>query len=195
ILARESSAGLIRAGGCSTVSMGRNSASESSGIQDELPPSVTSWLLGLLDTAYGTQAYLKKVFLPCLRHWTDGWGDLTVIEQLYSESRSLLERHARGPQNNAAFVTVQARSERAGGRAVLEGIVWSPLHAFLPEEAVRAPFQAWLPRGEPWAVVVLCGGTADETYLRCSSTALHVCCQRCRFTVQGDGKDSECRRI
>jgi len=129
------------------------------------PSSRTGWLLGLLDAVYVVPSYLKKLCVPSLRHWTDGWGDLTSAKQVYSEARDILKLHAQGPQYYAAHVNIHNHSSCGEGCTVLKGSFKSPLQACLPEETAMVPFQAVLPPGEPWAVVVICAGTADETFL------------------------------
>lgn len=128
-------------------------------------PTTLSWLLGLPDVAYGCQAYLKRYMAPSLRHWTGGWGDLTLAKKVFEESKVQIATHNAGPEGFAGLVTLSEPVAASANLQVLEGSFGSPLKACLPEESVAVPFQAILPPGEPRAVVVICAGTGDESFL------------------------------
>jgi len=126
-----------------------------------------SWLKGLPDILYAVPAVLKKHLLPSHRHWTGGWGDLDRAQKMYPEVRVQYEKHCAGPEffgRQVQFPVEGEDAEHLGKPQILHGELKSPLHAFMPEECSTLPFEVVLPAEEPWAVVILCGGTADEHY-------------------------------
>jgi hypothetical protein len=125
-----------------------------------------SWLLGLPDVMYGFQARAKKHLLPSLRHWTDGWGDLSNAQQTYRVVREMYEKHCIGPEVFGNTITFPTDDVSVVGQkpSILHGMLRSPLHAVLPAEGAEVPFQVVLPDGEPWAVVIICAGTGDEAF-------------------------------
>jgi hypothetical protein len=138
-------------------------------MDSQVPKGRFSWLLGLLDQACGVSFYFKKILHPSFRHWTEGWGELDQMEGLYVDAKEANQRHAQGPEAYAPTVEVQdwpdnAHRRCAGGR-VFVGSLPSPLGTHLPPECATVPFEAVFPDREPWAIVVLCCGTADETFI------------------------------
>jgi len=130
---------------------------------------IFSWLLALPDVFYILFCMVKKFFLPFLRHWANGWGDLEVDKEIPDAIREAWKKHQQGPEfwGSQVQFPVENVDEKtiSSSQQVLHGTVKSPLHAFLPSESAQVPFQVVLPAGEPWAVVVLCPGTADDTYI------------------------------
>jgi len=137
--------------------------------QERLNFGILSWLLGLLDRLYCFPAIAKKYLLPFLRHWTYGWGDMEAVKKLPDVFCEAWKKHEQGPEfwgSQVQFPIENVDSKIASSaNQVLHGTFQSPLHAFMPPACAQVPFEVVLPAGEPWAVVVLCAGTADDTYI------------------------------
>lgn len=135
------------------------------------PPSMVGWALGLLDATVGALGFMKRQVAPRYRHFDrDGWGDLAVdLDHAFKQMKAFYQEHAKGPEHYATSVVLDSNAgdlgEASDAPRILTATFPSPMQACLPEESKRVPFRIVLPQSEPWAVVVICGGTTDETFI------------------------------
>lgn len=116
--------------------------------------------LGFADTlaSYGMQ--LKP--FPSHRLFTDGWGDLTLVDACREHTNALVADYSGGrlPDINVEF----GKERSMSGGAVKEGRFESPMASFLPAEARDCVFEMLVPQGPVRAVVVHFPGTGDQSY-------------------------------